>query len=61
MAQIDIDEQIERFKQSAEFAQVQTDEEEVILRFQPIFTPENIDNLTGIISTGGVFIGMVGI
>ena len=46
MAQIDIDEEIERFKQSAEFAQIQTDEEEVIARFQPIFTPENLDNLT---------------
>jgi len=46
MAQIDINEQIERFKESTEFAQVQTYEQDVIARFQPIFTPENLDNLT---------------
>ena len=46
MAQIDIDEEIERFKESAYFAQEQGNEKKVIARFQPIFTPENLDNLT---------------
>ncbi|MCK4324601.1 MAG: hypothetical protein KAW89_08735 [Armatimonadetes bacterium] len=46
MAQIDIDEEIERFKKSAYFAQEQENEKKVITRFQPIFTPENLDNLT---------------
>ncbi len=46
MAQIDIDEEIERFKKSAYFAQERENEKKVITRFQPIFTPENLDNLT---------------
>ncbi len=46
MAQIDIDEEIESFKKSAYFAQEQQNEKKVIARFQPIFTPENLDNLT---------------
>ena len=46
MAQIDIDEEIDSFKKSAYFAQEQQNEKKVIARFQPIFTPENLDNLT---------------